>query len=94
MVRTANAPVFFWKGDSFWNNAQEVDPWSRVTHLGAVKTASTLILKTGSAARRVRMAAGSGQITDPGGAMMIMRLLNDYSAPDAADSVFQKVARL
>ena len=42
-------------------------------------------------AREVRIAAGSDQISGLGGAMKIAQLLEDCSAPDAADSVYREV---
>ena len=40
------------------------------------------------------MAAGSYQITDPDDLTKIMKLLNDYSAPAAADSAYQLLRSL
>ena len=48
----------------------------------------------GPVARDVGVVAGSSQITDPGGAAEIIRLMSDTFAPDAAGSVYQEVVRL
>ena len=80
VVPTANALFFDWEGESFSNYAQELELCSRVANMDPV-------------AREVCVATGSDQITDPGGAMEIAQVLNDYFAADAADSGYQEVVR-
>ena len=63
-----------------------------MTNLEPPKRASALILIMDPVAREVCMAAGSDQILGADGVMKIVKLLNDYFAPDAADSVHQAVA--
>ena len=57
--------------------AQEVELWSHVANLDPIQRASALILDMDSAAREVRMEAGSDQIMDLGGPVEITELLNE-----------------
>ena len=73
-------------------------PWrelsSRVTNLGPIARAPDRILKTYPVARDVCMPAGSDPIADPGGAMEIAYVLNDYVFPGEADYACREVVRL
>ena len=51
------------------------------------------MLNMGLVSRENCMAVGSGQILGSGGAKKITQLLNNYFAPQAADSVYQEVGR-
>ena len=76
---TATAPSFESRGESFWNSAREVKLRGRVAALEPVEGASALLMNVDPVAREVSTAAGSGEIM--------------YAASDAADSVYQEVAR-
>ena len=66
----------------------------RMTHLEPSKRTAALIMHTNLVARQVCMPAGGDHQKSNDGASRILGILGNYFAPEAADSIYQKVARL
>ena len=80
-------------GSSYINYEQRVRLWHHVANLGPSERAAPLILQMETVTHQGCPAAGGDFVVNSDEAERIRSILNDYSAPDAVDSIYRELTR-